>query len=613
VVLCSAAALLAAACAGSGKSGASSGPTTQVAKGTTTVAEPKKPVPGEPPPATGSKATAAASPKKPEPAPPTKAPGTAPPKPADPAPPRATEPAPPRSTETAPPKAPEAASPKPAETAPLKAPEAAPPQPAGTVPTPAPAAPDAPVASDAPVAPAVPAVAATEPGKVVVPPVAGSARLPASIDMTLPNGMKVFLVPDAEVPVVAFSIRLAGGAAEDRPGEEGATSLLAALLTKGAAGRDAAKFQEDVDFVGGTFTAAAAPRWISVRATFLKADTDLALELLSDVVRNPRLDAAEFEKERGLAVDSLAAAREEPETLMPLYWATWIFGKHPLGTPVTGDERTLAALTLERVKAAAQRSLAPGRAWLVVAGDFDPGTMRQRIIDRFGPWTGTSSPPATLVAPAPLAGGRVLLVDDPEALQTHFRFGNHGIDRSHPDFPARFLVNTLLGGRFTSRLNQALRIDTGLTYGAHSAFDDDAFGAFRVATYAESAKSEEAMDLALAVYRRCVEQGITEEELVSARNYVKGQFAADNLETAEQQGSMILSLAFDGLPRDLVERLYERMDQVGLDDANRVLRERFPKNLDWVVIGRGADLRKVVAKFGKVTEVPVAEPGFGPR
>lgn len=473
------------------------------------------------------------------------------------------------------------------------------------------AVPAAPAADPAPVASAAPVPPAAEP--IVAPPVTGSVRLPSSTDFVLPNGMRVFLVPDAEVPLVAFQMRLAGGAVEDPPGEEGAAALLAALLTKGAGARDAAQFQEEVEFVGGTLSAAAAPRWISLGAEFLKGDTDLALELLSDCVMRPRLDAAEFEKERGLALDALSAAREEPQELVPLYWAGWLFGKHPLGAPVPGDERSLGAMTLDRVRAAAARTLAPQRAWIVVAGDFDAAAMRKKLEDRFGGWSSSAAAPPALPRPGPADGGRVLLVDKPDALQTYFRFGNVAIDRSHPDYPARTLVNTVLGGRFTSRLNQALRIDTGLSYGAGSGFDDDAFGAFRVATYTETPRSEEAMDLALSVYRKCVEQGITAAELSSALNYVKGQFASNFLETSAQQGSMILSLAFDALPRDLVDRFYERLDAVTLEDANRVLRERFPRDLVWVVVGQGSVVRPFAGKFGTVTEVPVTAPGFGPR
>lgn len=463
-----------------------------------------------------------------------------------------------------------------------------------------------------------PAVVAQAPSAVAleVPPIesGSSVRLPPSVDLVLDNGIRVFLVQNHEAPLVSFHLRLAGGSVEDPQGREGTAALLAALLAKGAGERDAAQFQEAVDFVGGEFATGISHRWTSISAEFLTEDTDLALALLADVLARPRLDPAEFEKERGMAVDALRAARDEPSDILARYASAWQFGAHPFGRAASGDETSLAAVTLDDVRSAARRTLAPGRTWMAVAGDFDPEEMRRRLEAVFGGWDVVSGPPSAPAAPTPRQGRRVLLVGMPGARQTYFRFGNLGIDWSHPDYPARHLANTVLGGRFTSRLNTALRIESGLSYGARSGFDDDRAGAFTVSSYTATATSREALELALAVYRRFREEGLTQEELDSARSYVKGQFAPDTLETADQAASMILALAFDGLPRDLVDRFFERLDAVTLDEVNRVIRERFPgDDLSWVVIGEPEVVRPVAAELGTLAEVPIDAPGFGPR
>jgi predicted Zn-dependent peptidase len=486
------------------------------------------------------------------------------------------------------------------------APAPAAPAPAAPAPTPAPAAPAKP-----PAAPATsPSIA---PATAPAAPAAARGLLPASEDFRLGNGVRVFLVADHRAPLVDVEVRVAGGSVEDEPGKEGAGDLLATLLGKGAGSRDAQTFHEAVDFVGGTFSTGGARRWLSVDAEFLKADADLEMELVADALQHPTLDAAEFEKEKKLAIDGIRQAKQQPRDIIRLYHACWFFGSHPYGRPTTGDEKSLAALTLDDVKHAAARTLSPSRTWIAVAGDFDAADMKKRIEKRFGEWKVEAPAPAAVPPVVAPKGRGVLLVDFPSSLQTYFRFGQLGFDWKDPDYPARYLANTVLGGRFTSRLNKTLRTDSGLTYGASSLFDDTTQGTFLVATYTQVAKSRETIDMAADVTSKFMAEGLTADEFVSARAFIKGQYAPDNVETAAQQASMILALEFDGVPRRVVDKLFSSLDALTLADVNRVVKQRFPsKDWAWTVIGPADSLRDYLKKFGTVTECKLTDPGFGP-
>jgi predicted Zn-dependent peptidase len=439
-----------------------------------------------------------------------------------------------------------------------------------------------------------------------------AVHLPVPETFTAPGGMRVYLLPNSEVPLVGFEVRIAAGALHDPPGKEGTANLLARLLTKGAGDRDAKSFQEAVDFVGGSFSASAGARWLTIEAEFMKEHTDLALDLLADVLRRPRLDADQFEKQKGQRIDALRAARQEPSALIHTYYNGWLFQGQAYARPVSGDERSLAALTNEDVRSFAQEQIQPGKLWLAVVGDFDAAKMTRMLAERFDGWEGERTDPTPPVV-EPAKGDRVLLVDKPDALQTYFQFGNLGFDWSDPDYPARYLANTVLGGRFTSRLNTALRIRGGLTYGAHSWFDDGRAGAFRVSTHTPVKTSREAIDLAVQVYREFVDRGLTQAELDSARDYVKGQYAPDNLETAGDAASMILALDANGLPRAIIDELFANLDALTLDEVNRVIRERFPaEELSWVVIGPADRLEPIVNRFGTITRISIDGPGFAP-
>ncbi len=437
--------------------------------------------------------------------------------------------------------------------------------------------------------------------------------LPKSEDFRLANGVRVVLVADRRAPLVSVEVRVAGGAVEDEKGKEGAADMVATLLAKGAGARDSQAFHEAIDFVGGSFGTSAARRWISVGAEFLKEDVDLELDLVADALIRPKLDPVEFEKERRLAIDGIRQAKQQPRDIIRLYHANWFFGAHPNARPVGGTETSLATLTIDDVKAAAARTLAPSRTWIAVAGDFDPAEMRKKLDARFGAWTAKTGDAAAAPLVTPPKDRGVLLVDFPTSLQTYFRFGQLGFDWKDPDYAARHLANTILGGRFTSRLNKTLRTDSGLTYGAGSTFDDSTQGTFFVSTYTEVASSEKAIEMAADVTSKFMAEGITAAEFESARSYIKGQYAPDNVETASQQASMLLALDFDAVPRDVVDKLFARLDALTLDDVHRVIKERFPsKDWTWTVIGPAEKLREYLKKFGQVAECKLADTGFGP-
>src|SRR5262249_4168950 len=144
-----------------------------------------------------------------------------------------------------------------------------------------------------------------------------------------------------------------------------------------------------------------------------------------------------------------------------------------------------------------------------------------------------------------------------------------------------------------------LRTDMGLTYGAGSIFDDAAQGAFAVSTYTEVPTSETLIDNAAQITAKFMAEGMTAEEFASARSFVKGQYAPENLETAAQQASMILSLEFDGVPRDVIDRFFVHLDALTLDQVNRVVKQRFPaKDWVWTVIGPADKLRDFLKKYG---------------
>jgi predicted Zn-dependent peptidase len=444
---------------------------------------------------------------------------------------------------------------------------------------------------------------------------AAGVKLPAYQSVTLPNGAVVALIEKRDTPLVAMNVTVRGGALGDPAGKDGTASLYADLIQKGAGERNAAQFAEAIENVGGSLSAGAGTEALGVNASFLARDMDLMLELVADMLQRPRLDPSDFEKARTLGVQSIVAAKDsDPRALMGAYGDAWLLRGHPYGRPVGGSESTLAAIRLDDVKRYYADQVGGDRLIITVVGDFDAGTMQSRLQQEFGNWRKAAAALPSASPPAKVTGRNVLLVDKPGATQTYFWLGNVGASRTDPARTAQTLVNTVFGGRFTSMLNTELRIKSGLTYGANAGFDRALqAAAFSISSYTETSKTVQAIDLALETLARLHRDGLSAEQLQSARSYLLGQFPP-TLETNGQLASRLADMLFYGLGPEDVNEYATRVALVDEKAARSVIEQSFPQpaNLTLVLLGDAAKIRADVAKYGPVREMKISDPSFAP-
>ncbi len=212
-------------------------------------------------------------------------------------------------------------------------------------------------------------------------------KIPAHQRFVLPNGLTILLVPKKEVPLIAFSGFVRGGALADPAGKPGVASLVAGLLDRGAGKRSAFEFADAVEGVGGSFNASAGAESISVSGQFLARDRALMIELLADALMRPRFDADEFAKYRDREIEFIKSAKDsDPSQLLPEYGRAMLFGSHPYGRPQGGSERSLAAITQSDVVSYHAAHFGADRATLVFAGDLDPKWMKQALTQAFRGW-----------------------------------------------------------------------------------------------------------------------------------------------------------------------------------------------------------------------------------
>jgi zinc protease len=449
----------------------------------------------------------------------------------------------------------------------------------------------------------------------------GGVRVPAHERYTLGNGITLVIVPRRDVPLVAFNAVLRGGALGDPTtlgdpmAKAGVASLLAGLLEKGAGKRDAFAFADAVEGVGGSFNAGASAESISVRGQFLARDQHLMLELLADALLRPRFDAEELEILSERHIEMIKAAKDaDPSELIGLYGRAFLFDQHPYGRPVIGSETSLAAITQQDVLDYYAAHFGADRLTLVFAGDVDSAWLRRMVARLFGGWRTAVARAPRLAPTARLHGRRVLLIDSPGSVQTHFWIGNVGVDRRYPQRAALDLVNTLYGGRFTSIINTELRIKSGLSYGARSGFTRGTVaGEFAIHSFAETDNTVKALELTLQTLERLHRESVTGEMLESARAYVLGQYPL-NFETAADWAAALGEIELFGLGPEYIDNYGPTLRNVTPADTRRAVEECFPTpdSVAIVLIGDAAKIRDQVRRYGPITDMALTQPTFEP-
>lgn len=444
---------------------------------------------------------------------------------------------------------------------------------------------------------------------------AGAAefRLPAFETSTLPNGLTVYMMERHEVPLIAVRAVVKAGSVNDGA-QAGLANLTGDALLLGSKQHTKAEVDQAFDFRGARLSGGGGTEQSMLAADFAAKDSAALLPMFADLVRNPSMDKDELDKLRTRRLLGLKQAKEAPRNVVGEYYGAMLFGTSPYAIPSAGTTASVSALTRKDVLSFHERYYRPDNAALIVVGDFKTSEMRKRIAELFGDWS-ASGP-----APAPQQNGkvqadkaRVWLVNKPDATETTFLIGGPGIARNDPDYVPLQVLNTVLGGRFTSWLNDELRVNSGLTYGARSEFTTMAqAGTFAISSFTATPKTEPALDLALKTYKRLWEKGIDAATLKSAQAYVKGQYPP-RFETGQQLAGLLGDMFAYKLGREQIDNFVKDVDSLTPAKAKQLIDKHFPRDkLQMVLIGKAADIRKTAAKYGEVTELEIAADGFQP-
>jgi predicted Zn-dependent peptidase len=420
-------------------------------------------------------------------------------------------------------------------------------------------------------------------------PVPGAARpfhFPHIAKSGLANGLRLWSVNHASIPVVTLSLLIRRGAADDPPGREGLAAVTVDMMDEGSGDRSAIEIHEALSRLGGQLDSDIGADGTVLTVTCLSRFVGPALTLLADIVARPSLRDIDFERVRQLRLHRLTQLRDMPGAVADRAFVRLLYGNHPYGHTPLGSEPALASLRVDDVRRFHETIIRPGDATLVVAGDCDHADVARLAEDAFGGWDGATSavPPRAPALPHP---ARLNVIPRAGAPQSELRIGQVAAARNTPDYHALVAANMVLGGQFVSRINLNLREEKGLTYGARTSFDFRRMaGPFSLQVSVQTAGTaqaiHESLDEIAAIRGR---RPVTADELALGVAALTRGYAR-NFETAEQLGRAVTQIALYDLPDDYFDTFVPLIERVTPDDVTRVTSEYLdPSRLTTLVVG----------------------------
>ena len=441
-------------------------------------------------------------------------------------------------------------------------------------------------------------------------------RLPTIQKQKLSNGLPVWIVELHEVPVAQINLVVLSGTANDPPGKYGVANLAAAMLEEGAGSRSALEIADAVDYLGADLGAATTSDLSAVRLHVPVARLADALPIMADVALRPTFPKDELDRQRQQRLTSLLQGRDDPPTISSVAFSRILYGKgHRYGTPQMGTAETIKTLTSDDLRGFYTSAFRPENAVLLAVGDITADKAMPLFEKNFGAWKASGAAAAEKLPPTDEPPARqVYLIDKPGAAQSQIRIGRIGVPRSTADYFPLQVLNTILGGSFSSRLNNNLREVHGYTYGAASSFDmRGGAGPFYATAGVQTDKTSEALK-EFFIELNAILKPVPAEELARARNYVALRFPSAFEATGDISRRLEDALVYK-LPDDYFARYVQNIQAATAADVQRVAMKYIkPDHLAVVVVG---DLKTIEPGIRALNLGPIKvmtiDDVFGPK
>ncbi len=413
---------------------------------------------------------------------------------------------------------------------------------------------------------------------------------------TLKNGLQVFVVENHKLPRLQFSIQLKHDPIFEGD-KAGYVSIAGNLIGTGTTHRTKAQLDEEVDFIGASLNTSAT----GLFASSLSKHTEKLLELMTDVLYNPSFEQSELDKLKTQTISGIAADKDDPGTIASNVRGFLLYGKdHPYGEVAT--EKTVESISIEDCRNYYQTYFKPNNAYLVMVGDITLKEAKKVANKNFSKWVGGEVKNVSYPVPRAPEKTFVALVDRPSSVQSIINIA-YPVDLkvgSEDVIKAR-VMNQILGGSFSARLNQNLREKHGYTYGSNSQLSsDDLVGRFTASASVRNQVTDSAVYEIMYELKRIANEPVGAEELLAAKASIAGSFGR-SLERPQTIASFAVNTAKYNLPKDYYSTFLKRLETVSIEQVQTAANKYITPDHAYIeVVGKGSEIAKSLEQFGDV-------------
>lgn len=423
-------------------------------------------------------------------------------------------------------------------------------------------------------------------------------NLPAVQQFQLSNGLKIVLMEKHEVPLIQLNVIAKMGNVNDPENKTGLANLTMSMLTEGAAGKTSLELADAIDFLGARISSGASAHYAGVYLHTPLSKFDDALKIVSDIILRPDFPQNELDRKKKDRLTSLMQMHDQPTAIAAWAFNQILFGKeHPYGKSPIGDESSIKSFSVDDLKNFYKKYFTSNNSFVVVVGDIKKDELKSKLETVLGSWQKGDVQEAAVKEPVQVSKRIVYLIDKPGAAQSVINIGRIGAARLTSDYNSIVVMNTLLGGSFTSRLNQNLREKHGYTYGASSRF---AFRPVPGSFVAASSVQTDVTDKALVEFfneLNGIREPLTETDLNRAKNLVALGYPG-NFQSVTQIAGQLEEMIEYNLPENYFSEYVGKLLSINGGEVNNAAKKYIvPDKMIVVVVG---DKTKIEAGIKKL-------------
>ncbi len=434
-----------------------------------------------------------------------------------------------------------------------------------------------------------------------------SLQLPAVQEFTLTNGLKVYLMEKHQVPLIQLNLILKTGSLNDPDGKEGLADIVFDMLDEGADGMNALQIADEIDFLGANLNISSSLFTSNLSLNVPVSKINDALKIFSKILLKPDFPEAELIRLKKERLTNLMQWHDQPNEIARVAFNKLLFGSHPYGRAEIGTEKSIKKITREDIVDYYNRYFLPGNSFIVAVGDIDKSGLEKLLSEYFAGWSKKGKVEYKIEMPENVNSGKIFLIDKPGAAQSVIYLGDIAPSRTTQDYYSINVMNTILGGSFTSRLNNNLREEHGYTYGAGSRFVLRPVAGYFIAY---SSVQTDVTDKALQEFFKelnGIRQAISQEEIDRAKNYTALGYP-NNFQTVAGIAGEVEELVYYNLSKDYFNQYIDKILSVK-DEEVKSAAEKYikPDKMIVVVVGDKSRIAEGIKKLnlGKVVEMTV--------